>query len=98
MILQEILDDIHTLGDELKMYEIKFGVLSDVFYESYKVGEEPENDDWAEDWEMWAGVYEIRLKRKQQYQDAIHKVVGLTHPLAFLIGKAARRESILVPA
>jgi hypothetical protein len=53
MTLQEIIVDIHALNEDLEMYERKYGVLSDTFYEAYVNGEEPENDAWVLDWADW---------------------------------------------
>lgn len=44
MTLQDILEDIHALNEDLRVYELKCGVLSETFYEAYTQGEEPEND------------------------------------------------------
>jgi len=81
MTLDEILRDIHTLEEDMRIgirgltYERKYGVLSETFYESYINGEEPADDaadrnpaDWALDWNDWAGTYEIWLRRREQYR------------------------------
>jgi len=44
MTLQEIIADIHALGEDLEAYERKYGVLLETFYESYTNGEEPEDE------------------------------------------------------
>ncbi|GEM_PF-590755 len=64
MILQEIIDDIHVLTDDVRVYERKYGILSETFYEIYSSGTEPENDDWVLDWSDWAGAYKILLRRQ----------------------------------
>ena len=74
MTLQEIIVDIHALNEDLEMYERKYGVLSDTFYEAYVNGEEPENDAWVLDWADWAGAYKIILRRREQYQRAIQEL------------------------
>jgi len=74
MTLQEIIVDIHALNEDLEMYERKYGVLSDTFYEAYVNGEEPENDAWVLDWADWAGAYKIILRRRKQYQRAIQEL------------------------
>lgn len=45
MFLQDVMDDIHALHEDLKVYERKYGILSDTFYELYASGVEPESDD-----------------------------------------------------
>lgn len=67
MILQEIVEDIHALREDIEAYERKYGVLSETFYESYIIGEEPEDASWMLDWSDWAGAYKIWLRRKEQY-------------------------------
>lgn len=97
MTLDDILQDIHVLEQDLQTYERKYGVLSETFYESYRQGEEPEDDAWVLDWSAWAGMYEIWLRRRAQYQAAILKLQTQTPILADIIGRTARRESIPVP-
>ena len=63
MTLQEIIADIHALNEDLEVYERKYGVLSETFYELYQSGEEPENEAWVLDWADWAGAYKILLRR-----------------------------------
>lgn len=50
MTLDDLLYDVHALEDEIRSYERKFGMLSDVFYEAYANGEEPADDAWVRDW------------------------------------------------
>ena len=66
--LQDIITDIQSLSNDLGMYERKYGVLSETFYESYQRGEEPEDESWVMDWADWAGAYKIWLRRQEQYQ------------------------------
>ena len=49
MTLQDIIADIHALYEDIGVYERKYGVLSETFYESYMSGEEPEDDSWILD-------------------------------------------------
>jgi len=67
MLLQDVMDDIHALNEDLKVYERKYGILSDTFYELYTSGVEPELDDWVLDWSDWAGTYKLLLRRKARY-------------------------------
>ena len=98
IILDDILQDIHLLEQDLQTYERKYGVLSETFHESYLKGEEPADDAWVMDWSMWAGTYEIWLRRRTQYQTAILKLQAQTPVLAAIIARTARHESIPVPA
>ncbi len=66
LTLQDIIADIHALNEDLGMYERKYGVLSETFYESYTRGEEPEDESWVLDWADWAGAYKIWLRRRER--------------------------------
>ena len=66
LTLKEIIEDIHALFQDIEIYERKYGVLSETFYESYINGEEPEQDSWILDWSDWAGAYKILLRRQDQ--------------------------------
>ena len=71
MTLQDIISDIHALYEDLEVYERKYGVLSETFYELYTSGEEPDDQAWVLDWTDWAGTYQILLRRQEQYQNTI---------------------------
>ena len=71
MTLQDLIEDIHALNEDLVIYERKYGVLSETFYEAYMKGEEPQDDAWVLDWSDWAGAYKIWLRRQEQYRQAI---------------------------
>lgn len=96
MTLQEIIADIHALTEDLEVYERKYGVLSDTFYEAYINGEEPEDDAWVLDWADWAGAYKIILRRREQYHRAIQELRLQKKTLASVIELTARHEPILV--
>jgi len=96
MTLQDIIADIHAIMEDLEMYERKYGVLSETFYELYSKGEEPEDDAWVLDWGDWAGVYQILLRRQEQYRRTIQSLQTQTQSLNEVIGKTARREPIPV--
>ncbi len=96
MTLQEIIVDIHALNEDLEVYERKYGVLSETFYELYLSGEEPEDETWVLDWADWAGAYKIRLRRQEQYRRTIEALREQTLSLADVIEKTSRREPIPV--
>ena len=86
MNIQTILADIHTLEQELLIFEQKYGVRSETFYAAYVSGEEPENDDWVLDFGEWASVYKTWLLRQSEYRNEIQhyqiktaSLVGLVH-------------------
>jgi len=98
MLLTDILQDIYALEDQMRDYERKYGVLSETFYESYMAGDEPPDDAWMLDWTAWASAYKVWLRRREQYQAAVHALRVQAPNLASLIERTARRESISVPA
>jgi hypothetical protein len=96
--LNEILQDIHAMEEDLLVFERKYGVLSETFYESYMSGEEPADDAWVLDWAEWAGTYKILLDRQEQYRQSIHSLLQQdTNPtISDLIARTARRESLAI--
>lgn len=96
MTLQEIIADIHALNEDLEVYERKYGVLSETFYELYLSGEEPEEETWVLDWADWAGAYKIQLRRQEQYRRTIEALREQTSSLADVIERTSRREPIPV--
>ena len=96
MILQDIIVDIHALTEDLEMYERKYGVLTETFYELYSNGIEPEDDTWVLDWSDWAGVYQLLTRRQKQYRQTIEMLKSQTQSLLEVIGKTARHDPIPV--
>jgi hypothetical protein len=96
MTLQEIIADIHALNEDFEVYERKYGVLSETFYELYLSGEEPEDEAWVLDWADWAGAYKILLRRQEQYRRTIETLRKQTPSLADVIERTSRREPIPV--
>lgn len=96
MTLQDIIDDIHALNEDIEVYERKYGILTETFYESYLKGEEPEDDAWLLDWSDWAGAYKILLRRQEQYRKTMKVLLEQTANIAGLIGRISQRESISV--
>jgi hypothetical protein len=96
MNLQDIIADIHALIEDVETYERKYGVLSETFYELYESGIEPDDDSWVLDWTDWAGAYQILLRRREQYRQAIEALKAQHQPLSAIVVKAARHETIPV--
>jgi len=94
MMLQEVIDDIHVLYDDLKVYERKYGILSETFYELYTNGTEPESDDWVMDWSDWAGAYQLLMRRQEQYRNTVLALKKQPVSLIHLIGKISRYEPV----
>lgn len=98
MVLSEIIEDIHALTHDVEVYERKYGILSDTFYEIYMSGEEPEDDAWVLDWADWAGAYKILLRRREQYQRTIETMRQQNTSLAQILQRTTSREPIPVAA
>jgi len=98
MTLDDLLYDIHTLENEIRSYERKFGMLSEIFYEAYINGEEPEDDAWVRDWTAWAGLYRLWLHRRVQYKSTVDNLQQTEQTFAQMIERTARHDPIPVPA
>jgi hypothetical protein len=98
LTLQDIIADIHALNEDLAMYERKYGVLSDTFYESYQRGEETQDESWVLDWADWAGAYKIWLRRQEQYHRTIQALREQSESLVDVIERTMRRETIPIAA
>lgn len=97
MTLNEIMQDIIALEEDLLIYERKYGITSDIFYESFSQGDEPPDDTWVLDWGGWAGTYQILQRRRKLFAEQIQMLQQKT-PLIALLEKAARREPIPLAA
>ena len=88
------------MEEDLLVFERKYGVLTETFYEAYQRGEEPEDDAWVLDWSEWAGTYEILLERQERYRQAIQSLLqqAAIPNLSYLIGRAARYEPLPITA
>ncbi len=97
MTLNELMQDIIALEEDLLDYERKYGMPSDIFYESFSQGDEPPDDAWVLDWGGWAGTYQILQRRRKVFAEQIQLLQQQT-PLISLLEKAARREPIPIAA
>ncbi len=91
----------HRLDQTCRLvFERKYGVLTETFYEAYQRGEEPEDDAWMLDWSEWASTYEILLEHQVRYRHALHSLLQQTAipNLSYLIGRTARYEPLPVAA
>lgn len=98
LTLDDLLQEMHSLEEDMASYERKYGVLSETFYESYLNGEEPGNDSWLLDWARWAGSYSIWLRRREQYAHTISILRSQGSSLSEIIEKGIRYEPLSVPA
>lgn len=66
--IQEVIEELHGLDQKLARFEHQYGILSETFFAWYQNGEEPENPDWVQDFALWAGIYQLRLRRQEKYR------------------------------
>jgi hypothetical protein len=66
--LQELIAELHNLEQELARFEARYGLLSETFFTWYQSGQEPEDSDWVQDFALWAGTYQLKLRRQEKYQ------------------------------
>lgn len=69
LTLNELVESIYALGQEIKSFEKKYGLTSEDFYGLFQQGL-LDNGEYEETEEFcqWAGLYETRLSREQQFQ------------------------------
>jgi hypothetical protein len=66
--LQDLITELHNLDRELARYEEKYGLLSETFLAWYQSGEEPDDPAWVQDFALWAGAYQLKLRRQEKYR------------------------------
>ena len=98
MTLSDLLEDIQALDEELRAYERKYGVLTETFAEAYAAGEEPPHAAWLQDWTAWASAHQLWERRREQYRVALKAFRDQGHSTSEMMERAARHESIPVPA
>jgi hypothetical protein len=69
--LIEIIEDLQSIEPKLLEYEKKYKLLSPYFYKLYNAGKLEEQ--W--DFQNWAGLYQIKLDREQEYKERLAEVL-----------------------
>jgi hypothetical protein len=100
MTLDDILRDIHAMREDLLVFERKYGMPTEVFYEAYRNGEEPEDSAWVLDWSEWAGTYKILQERLEMYAEQVRLLLAKTQvrSVSHLMEWTARHEPIALAA
>ncbi|WPL15218.1 hypothetical protein Thiowin_00101 [Thiorhodovibrio winogradskyi] len=98
MTLDDVLRDIHAMREDLLVFERKFGVPTEMFYEAYCNGEEPADASWVLDWSEWAAAYQILQERLKLFGDETRRMLQTAQVTSYidLMERTARRESIPV--
>jgi len=76
MELYELVLELKLLERRMTLYEEKYGVLSDDFYQALMAGELARYDEFDEsrvDFSRWKGIYETWLRRKKAYDERVRK-------------------------
>ena len=71
MELYELVIELKLLERRLTLYEEKYGILSEDFYEALMSGKLAKYDEYDEtrtDFSRWKGIYETWLRRKKEYE------------------------------
>lgn len=74
MKIHELVVEMKMLERRLTLYEEKYGILSQDFYDALMAGKFERYDDYDEtrtDFSRWKGIYETWLRRKQKYDAQI---------------------------
>lgn len=98
MNLDDVLRDIHAMREDLLVFERKYGVPTEIFYEAYQRGEEPSDSSWVLDWSEWAGSYQILQERLSFFTNESQKLIQSARITSYvdLIDRMARHESLPV--
>jgi hypothetical protein len=70
--LNDIIEDLQYVEPKILEYEKRYKLLSEYFYKLYKAGKLEEN--W--DFQNWAGLYEIKLDRENEYRKKLKEVIN----------------------
>jgi len=99
MTLDEIMRDIQALREDLLVFERKYGAPTEVFYEAYQRGEEPDDPAWVLDWSEWAATQQLLQDRLAAYDNGARRLLvkATVANLSELIGRTARHEPVAVP-
>jgi hypothetical protein len=80
MSIYELVIEMKLLERRLTLYEEKYGILSEDFYEALMAGKLAKYDEYDEtrtDFSRWKGIYETWQRRKHAYTEQLteHDVI-----------------------
>jgi hypothetical protein len=85
MEIHELVIEMKLLERRLTLYEEKYGVLSEDFYEALTAGKLERYDEYDEsraDFSRWKGIYETWMRRKQACGEGVDIAPGPAEILA----------------
>ena len=77
MDIHELVIEMKLLERRLTLYEEKYGILSEDFYDALMSGKLEEYDAFDEtraDFSRWKGIYETWQRRKQAYRKLLQEL------------------------
>jgi hypothetical protein len=78
MEVHELVIEMKLLERRLTLYEEKYGILSEDFYQALMAGKLERYDEYDEtrsDFSRWKGIYETWQRRKRKYDDQMKERV-----------------------
>ncbi len=83
MTVEEILDDIRAADEQLREFEQKYGLNSEVFHELFCQGKLDDGEfEQTADFCMWAGFYEIKRDREKRFVELSKQYIAQLEALA----------------
>ncbi len=77
MTQDELLESLYALTGEIKVYEKKYGIASEDFYQLFRQGKLDDGEyEQTEEYCDWAGLYEIKLKRERQFRELSRQTIA----------------------
>ncbi|MBS3932980.1 MAG: hypothetical protein KGZ35_01340 [Truepera sp.] len=76
MEVHELVIEMKLLERRLTLYEEKYGILSEDFYQALMAGKLERYDEYDEtrsDFSRWKGIYETWQRRKRKYDEQVKK-------------------------
>ena len=71
LAIDMIIEDLQMIEPKLSAFENKYKLLSPYFYKIYQSGKFEEHPDFVD----WAGLYQIKLKRIERYEQIFSQVL-----------------------
>ena len=76
MEIHELVIEMKLLERRLTLYEEKYGVLSEDFYDALMLGQLADYDAYDEtraDFSRWKGIFETWQRRREAYRKQLHE-------------------------
>jgi hypothetical protein len=96
MDIDDLMRDIQAMKEDLLIFERKYCIPSEIFYDFYQRNEEPPVLVCGLDWSEWAVTYEILQERLSLYGEKVQQLLkdSTISDVSQLIERAACRKSV----